>query len=102
MMCFCIEVDLESCFWPRLEHLFLKNMHFVHGPLSRPFLLLCMCVCASCYVCACVVIKRLMFMSVCFIIDCQWYVHVRVCTMVMFMCLFVCVLCRLLFMWLYY
>ena len=35
-MCCCIEVDLTTCFWPRREHLFLKNMHFVHGPPSRP------------------------------------------------------------------
>ena len=35
-VCFCIEVDLNSCFWPRREHLFLKNMHFVHRAPSRP------------------------------------------------------------------
>ena len=35
-MCLCIEVDLNTCFWPRREHLFLKNMHFVRGPPSRP------------------------------------------------------------------
>ena len=35
-MCVCIEVDLKTCFWPRREHLFLKNMRFVHGPPSRP------------------------------------------------------------------
>ena len=35
-MCFCIEVDLKTCFWPRRKHHFLKNMHFVHSPPSRP------------------------------------------------------------------
>ena len=35
-MCFCIEVDLTTCFWPRREQCFLKNMHFVHRPPSRP------------------------------------------------------------------
>ena len=35
-MCVCIEVDLITCFWPRREHLLLKNMHFVHGPPSWP------------------------------------------------------------------
>ena len=35
-MCFCIEVDLTTCFWPRRDQCFLKNMHFVHRPPSRP------------------------------------------------------------------
>ena len=35
-VCFCIEINLKSCFWPRREHLFLKHMHFVHRPPSRP------------------------------------------------------------------